>query len=286
MDIFDSFIEVPGGRVFARQWRYASGAVDVAPIVLLHDSLGCVDLWRDFPQALAAVTGRNVVAYDRLGFGRSSERRARPSIDFIDEEAQGCFPAIQQALGLGRFSVFGHSVGGAMALRIAASQSEACQEVISESAQAFVEPRTLAGIRSAKTRFQDPEQLEKLARWHGEKAHWVLDAWTEVWLSPQFSPWSLDRHLREVRCPALVIHGDSDEYGSEAFPRRIASHVAGPVQLEILEHCGHVPHRERRDDVLRLTAAFLARGAQGEPEVALRAGSLASAVKAATSETA
>jgi pimeloyl-ACP methyl ester carboxylesterase len=144
-----------------------------------------------------------------------------------------------------------------MALVIAASQNEACHGVITEAAQAFVEPRTLAGIRSARAQFCDPDQLEKLARWHGDKARWVLDAWTETWLSSEFSSWSIDRYLIKVTCPVLAIHGDSDEYGSVEFPRRITSKVQGPSRAVILDDCGHIPHRERRAEVLRLASSFL-----------------------------
>jgi len=255
----DSGVQVPGGKVFVRRWTmsHSSGP----PIVLLHDSLGSVDQWRDFPAALARAAHRDVIAYDRLGFGRSTARVERPSIDFISEEARTFFPAIRRALGITRFALFGHSVGGAMALAIAASQSESCDAVVTEAAQAFVEPRTLAGIRSAKAQFGDPEQFEKLTKWHGDKARWVLDAWTEVWLSPQFSSWELDQHLREVTCPVLAIHGDLDEYGSAEFPRRITSTVKGRAELAILRQCGHVPHRERSEEVLRLTSSLLERSA-------------------------
>lgn len=254
--IEDCFVEVPGGSVFVRRWR--GGSESRSPIVLLHDSLGCVELWRDFPSALATATGREIIAYDRLGFGNSTARAGRPSDDFIAEEAGVYFPAIRAALGVDRFALFGHSVGGAMAVMIAALQGEGCDAIVTEAAQAFVEERTLSGILAAKEQFRDPEQFEKLARWHGEKAQWVLEAWTEVWLSPQFRSWSLDRHLGNVTCPVLAIHGDLDEYGSVEFPRRIAQHVSGRSELVILENCGHVPHRERKEDVLRLTAAFLA----------------------------
>jgi pimeloyl-ACP methyl ester carboxylesterase len=96
-----------------------------------------------------------------------------------------------------------------------------------------------------------------MVRWHGEKARWVLDAWTEVWLSSDFLSWNLDEQLRKVTCPVLAIHGDVDEFGSVEFPRRIASGVAGPSELAILDGCGHVPHRERKEQVLRRTASFL-----------------------------
>ena len=257
IDVVDSLLEVAGGRVFVRRWLADwSGR---PPIVLLHDSLGSVELWRDFPAALARSTGREIIAYDRLGFGRSSRRAGRTAVDFISEEAEKFFPAIRHSLGLARFSLFGHSVGGAMALVVAALQDDACEAVITESAQAFVEPRTLSGIGKAKAKFEDPDQLAKLARWHGEKARWVLDAWTEVWLSPSFSAWTLDPWLGDVRCPVMAIHGDLDEYGSVAFPHSIVSKAGGPSTLAILAGCGHVPHRERQDEVLRLASSFLAR---------------------------
>ena len=258
-EVLDSHVDVPGGSIFARRWRL--GHSDCPPIILLHDSLGSVEQWRAFPEALAEATTSDVIAYDRLGFGRSTRRTERPSVDFIREEALAFFPAMKRAFGITRFSLFGHSVGGAMALSIAALQSEGCEAVITEAAQAFVEPRTLSGIRAARTQFADPEQFEKVAKWHGEKARWVLDAWTEVWLSPDFASWSLDEQLGKVRCPVLAIHGDLDEYGSVEFAHRITSKVNGPSEVAILSGCGHVPHRERRDEVLRLTGSLLARHA-------------------------
>lgn len=247
----DNTVAVPGGRVFVRRW---AGGSDRTPIVLLHDSLGSVEQWRAFPHALATATHRDVIAYDRLGFGHSSARDARPSIDFVDEEA-AVFPALADALGLTRFVLFGHSVGGAMALAIAATLGTRCAAVITESAQAFVEGRTLDGIRAAKVAFEDPAQFARLAKWHGEKTRWVLDAWTEVWLSPDFANWSIDATLPRISCPVLAIHGERDEFGSVAFPQRIAQGVRDGRM--IVHPCGHVPHRECADDVLRWVAEFL-----------------------------
>jgi pimeloyl-ACP methyl ester carboxylesterase len=252
----DCLVDVPGGQVFVRRWH--AGADAGPPIVLLHDSLGCVELWRDFPARLARAAARDVIAYDRLGFGRSAARRDPPSSDFIGAEARIHFPVIRRGLGLENFVLFGHSVGGAMALCIAAASGAECGGVITESAQSFVEARTLDGIRAAMQRFAEAEQFERLVRLHGARARWVLDAWT-VWLSPSFRSWSLDAELGAIRCPVLAIHGSDDEFGSVAFPRRIDAGVAGPAQLAILEPCGHVPHRDRPDDVLRLVAAFLQR---------------------------
>lgn len=261
-DLSESIIDVPGGEVFARRWSVPGS--QRSPLLLLHDSLGSVEQWRDFPAALAAATSRSVIAYDRLGFGKSSPRVERPSPGFIEEEAVVVIPALLDALGIERCVPFGHSVGGAMALTLAARHGARCEAVVSEAAQAFVEPLTLSGIREAKRQFADPAQQARLARWHGDKAPWVLDAWTEVWLSPAFASWSLDHALERITCPVLAIHGEHDEYGSLAFPRRIAGGVKGPSQVGLLA-CGHVPHREKMQEVLGLVGPFLERSAQGWP---------------------
>lgn len=144
-----------------------------------------------------------------------------------------------------------------MALVAAATLPSRCTAVITEAAQAFVEPRTLAGIEAAKLAYDNPEQFAKLARWDGDNARWVLGAWTEVWLAPAFRAWSLDPVLGEVHCPVLAIHGGRDEFGSEAFPRRIVQGVRGPARLELFPDCGHVPHREQPAAVIQLTREFL-----------------------------
>lgn len=248
-------VRVPGGELFVRHWRVdgASGA----PILLLHDSLGSVEQWRTFPQALAARTSRPVIAYDRLGFGRSSPQTAPARASFIDDEARCYLPAVVAALGLEHYIVLGHSVGGGMAVAAAASAGPACVAVITESAQAFVEEKTLAGIREAKRSFEDPSQFARLEKWHGERAAWVLSAWTDIWLSSSFRDWSLSPYLKQVQCPVLALHGDADEFGSSAFAQAIVQGVAGPAQMKILAGCGHVPHREMEATVLDHVQAFL-----------------------------
>ena len=258
MTATDTFVATPQGRLFARVWNDDAARPDRAPIVLLHDSLGCVELWRDFPSALSAATGRTVVAYDRLGFGGSDPHPGRLALDFVtDEPRRGLLP-VADALRIERMILFGHSVGGGMAIAAAAVAPERIVAVVTESAQAFVEERTLAGIRAARASFQAPEQLERLARYHGTKARWVLDAWTETWLSPAFATFTLDAELRRVRCPVLAIHGDGDEFGSVAFPERIARLPSPPGRAVVLERCGHVPHREQPAIVLRNVVALVA----------------------------
>ncbi len=228
-----------------------------APIVLLHDSLGCVELWRDFPEALAIGTGRRVVAYDRLGFGRSDARSDLLSREFVADEAETYFPRIRERLGMERFVLFGHSVGGGMALHCAARFAKSCEAVITESAQAFVEERTVAGIRAAKEQFEQPGQLARLEKYHGEKAAWVLNAWTGTWLSREFADWTLAGVLPQVKCPELVIHGMEDEYGSARHPEIIAGGVSGAARLELMRETRHVPHRQRQQVVVGMVEEFL-----------------------------
>lgn len=249
MQVRDFEVATPRGRLHARRWDPAGVAPGAAPWVLFHDSLGCVALWRDFPQRLAMATARGVIAYDRLGFGQSDPHPGVLAIDFIHAEAQGDFSSVRTALGFDRFLAFGHSVGGGMAVGVAAALGDACAGLVTESAQAFVEDRTIAGIEAARRDFAAPAQRERLAKYHGGKADWVLSAWIDTWLSPAFAGWNLDADLARVHCPALVLHGIHDEYGSMRHPRRIAGAIAGPATLIELD-CGHVPHRELADDVL------------------------------------
>ncbi|WP_313069692.1 alpha/beta hydrolase [Melaminivora sp.] len=246
------------GHVLARRWQPPPARAPAAPIVLLHDSLGCIALWRDFPALLAQSTGRAVIAYDRPGFGQSEPRSDRLPADFVAREAVEAFAAVREQLGLEDFIVFGHSVGGGMAVHCAARYPKACRALITESAQAFVEERTREGIRQAQAAFADPGERARLQRHHGDRTDWVLDAWIGTWLSPRFADFSLRDVLPQVRCPALVLHGSEDEYGSEAHPRLIAGHLGGPAQVHILPGTGHVPHRECPQQVLGLVTDFLA----------------------------
>jgi len=255
----DTWIETGQGHLLARCWQTPGRDGDAdscAPIVLFHDSLGCVELWRGFPALLAEHTGRTVIAYDRLGFGQSDRRTDRLGVNFIQEEAQRFFPLLREQMGFDRFIAFGHSVGGGMATHCAAMHAS-CEALITESAQAFVEDRTRAGIMEAQELFREPESRARLQRYHGDKTDWVLDAWIGTWLSPAFADWSLREVLPQVRCPTLVIHGSDDEYGSHLHPELIARSVGGTAQLEILAGTRHVPHREQESLVLRKVSDFL-----------------------------
>ena len=254
----DRWVNTTSGRIFTRTWESGRTRSDV-PIVLFHDSLGCVDLWRSFPAALCAATRQRVIAYDRLGFGRSDAYPMPLPLSFIDDEPTGSFAALREAYQITRFIALGHSVGGCMAVHCAGGYPDQCQGLITIAAQAFNENRTRQGIKEANVAFQAPEQFAKLARYHGDKARWVLNAWVDTWLSPAFAEWSLIPALEKVQCPSLVLHGEKDEYGSHRQPERIARYTQGPAHCEMLPGIGHIPHREAEAVVVEFARQFIAR---------------------------
>lgn len=255
IEIESRYVPTEHGEVFIRRWR--PPAAGRTPIVLLHDSLGCVELWRDFPERLAAATGRDVIAYDRLGFGRSAPHPGGWSTRFIRDEAEHFFPPVWAALDTEHFIAFGHSAGGAMAASLAACYPSSCLALITMSAQAFVEERTLHGIRQAKATFAEPDQLERLRRYHGDKAEWVLSAWIDTWLSDAYADWTLEDSAPGFDCPLLAIHGREDEYGSLEHPQRIVALASGPARQLLLDGCYHVPHREQPETVIDAVAKML-----------------------------
>lgn len=142
-----------------------------------------------------------------------------------------------------------------MAINIAALDNQ-CDAVITIAAQPFVEEITLRGIQVAKEFFQDPKQMEKLGKWHGDKAEWVFKAWTDIWLCSSFRHWQLN-NIKQVYCPLLAIHGKNDEYGSKAFPEFLVNNSSGISRMEIIEDCGHIPHKTHSEHILDLIKNFI-----------------------------
>jgi pimeloyl-ACP methyl ester carboxylesterase len=246
---------VPHGAVFAREWRPKNAAG--AALILLHDSLGCVDVWRGFPAMLAAETKRRVISYDRLGFGRAHARDGALPTTFVRQESEVFLPHLLRSLQLDSFIPLGHSVGGGMAMYCGDTLRDSCAAIVTVAAQMFAEPKTLLAIAEAKRAYEEPERLTRLEKYHGNKTAWVLRAWTETWLSKDFAKWTLRDTLPAICCPILGIHGDLDEFGSLEHPRMIESLAGGRSRAVILRGVGHVPHREQPRTVLQLVTDFL-----------------------------
>ncbi|OJU88469.1 MAG: alpha/beta hydrolase [Acinetobacter sp. 38-8] len=244
------------GNLFVKIWQPQQTELSKQiPILLFHDSLGCVQLWHDFPEQLCTETHRMIIAYDRHGFGQSDASDVQLSTDFIQQEALVAAKLLDQ-LGISQVIALGHSVGGGMAVSFASQYPFKCVAVITEATQAYIEQKTLDAISDAKQIFQQPAKLQKLKKYHAEKAQWVLDAWTETWLSPAFRNWTLDNDLKALQTKFLVIHGHNDEYGSLAQPERLAKYA--DAELHLIEACGHVPHREKPQLIVQIIKEFVA----------------------------
>jgi pimeloyl-ACP methyl ester carboxylesterase len=230
---------------------------DRPTIVFLHDSLGCIELWRDFPQKLADAADCNFLVYDRLGYGKSDPAPTNErSNNYMELEADFLNELLTE-LQLKDVVLFGHSDGGSIALIAAGKYPENIQAVIAEAAHIFVEDITLEGIDYAKSSYESLNMAERLAKYHGDKVDFVFSAWTETWMKPEFRSWNIEHFLPNISCPVLFIQGEDDEYGSLDQVNRTLEQVNGSAEKLILPEIGHTPHRESPKEVLEKASMFI-----------------------------
>jgi pimeloyl-ACP methyl ester carboxylesterase len=238
---------------------YRAGAFTNGPtIVFLHDSLGSIALWRDFPAQLSARTACNVLVYDRRGYGLSDpfDPTRQRTKDYLQQEAD-ILPLLLKQCGVKDTILFGHSDGGSIALIAAAKYPELFRAVITEGAHIFVEDISLEGIRAAVTAYATTDLRQRLQKYHGDKTDAVFAAWTETWLRPDFRDWNIEAFLPRIKCPVLVLQGDVDEYGSVAQVDGIVQGVSGTVESLLVPGAGHTPHKEASVVVLDAVAKFI-----------------------------
>ncbi|HEX4932053.1 MAG TPA: alpha/beta hydrolase [Gemmatimonadaceae bacterium] len=226
-------------------------------LVFLHDSLGCVATWRDFPQALAERVGLDAIAYDRRGHGESAPFPPAPRTPRYHAHEADVLLRLLDALAVESAVLFGHSDGGTIALYAAAMAPARIRAIVSEAAHVFVEEVTLAGIREAREALRTTDLRERLVRHHGDKADGVASAWIDTWLRPEFRDWNMRDELPRVVAPVLALQGEADEFGSEAQVRAIVQGVRGPARALILPGIGHTPHRDARDAVLEAATSWI-----------------------------
>jgi pimeloyl-ACP methyl ester carboxylesterase len=255
----DHVVAVGDAELFVRRLAVVSPADSgAAPtLVFLHDSLGCVDAWRQFPQQLATQVGLDALIYDRQGYGRSSAFGAGSrTLTYLADEAKVLLQLLE-VLAIKSAVLFGHSDGGSIALLAAGLRPDRVAAVVTEGAHVFVEALTLAGIQTAQHALATTDLPQRLARYHGEKVQGLVAAWIDTWLSPAFRWWNIEAQLRDVVCPVLVIQGEHDEFGTIAQVNAIVTGVGGAADSLMIPGIGHTPHREARDTVLRAAASFI-----------------------------
>ncbi len=223
-------------------------------LVFLHEGLGCVALWRDFPARLSAATGLGAFVYSRAGYGKSPRAELPRKVTYMHEEA-ALLPELlrSQGISLTDAILVGHSDGASIALLCAAAQP--VRGLVLEAPHVFTEEAGLASIARAREAYLQGDLRARLARYHGDvdAAFW---GWNGPWLDPEFRRWNLESALPLVRAPLLVIQGADDEYGTLAQVRAIEAQAGGPVETLLLEGCGHTPHKDQAEAVLERAAAF------------------------------
>ena len=240
-------------------YEWIEGDAGRPPLVFLHEGLGSIRQWRDFPANLAAATGCRALVYDRYGHGQSDVlAEPRRSVRFMHDEALETLPQILDGLKIRNSILVGHSDGASIAL-IHAGAWHPVRGVVAMAPHVFIEPICLSSIRTATVTFENTDLAEKLARHHRD-ARKTFYGWADVWLDPHFKSWDIrDEYLPNVRCPVLAIQGYDDEYGTMAQLDEIQRRVNGPCELLKLAQCGHSPFRDQPEKTLDALTRFVER---------------------------
>jgi pimeloyl-ACP methyl ester carboxylesterase len=256
------YVDADGSRLRVKKIA-PSGQGSEPSLVFLHEGLGCIELWRDFPDALCEMTGCSGFVFDRRGYGGSPRLPGKWPKEYLETESYRLLPAFLKGCGITDVIFIGHSDGGTIAL-MGASKITAekmgmrVRAVITEAAHVLIEDVTLEGIRQAVNLYESTDLKHRLEKYHGKNTDEVFFRWADTWLDPEFRDWNIEACLGDITCPALILQGAEDEYATENQVKRIVRQVSGPVSSAMIAGCGHVPHIQARDEVLLLMERFIA----------------------------
>jgi pimeloyl-ACP methyl ester carboxylesterase len=244
------------GRALNYEWVGSEGR-DKPVLVFLHEGLGSIRQWRDFPARVADATGCRALVYDRYGYGQSDVlQEARRDIRFMHDEALKSLPQILSSLKIENPILLGHSDGASIAL-IHAGAGHPVRAVAAMAPHVFIEPVCIDSIRKATASFESTDLPARLGKYHRD-ARKTFYGWADVWLDPSFESWDIrGEYLPSVRCPVLGIQGRDDEYGTMAQLDEIERRVSGPRELLKLENCGHAPFRDQPEQTLSSVNEFI-----------------------------
>jgi len=220
-------------------------AADPPVLVFLHEGLGSVALWKDFPERVSHATGCPTIVYSRYGYGKSDRLAGARGVDYMHREALEVLPEFLDALSIRNPILIGHSDGASIALIHAGAGSRPVRRLVLLAPHVFVEDITVKSIAEAKVAFENTDLPAKLARYHDDVES-TFRGWNDIWLHPDFRRWNIEEYLPGVSCPVLLIQGEDDQYGTAAQVRAIARQVNGPVETLMLPNCGHSPHMDQK----------------------------------------
>ena len=239
------------------EYRMIGPAPDKAPtIVMLHEGLGCVGLWGDFPEKIQAATGAGVFVYSRAGYGQSSPKPAPWPLNFMEVEALDVLPKILDAIGFRRGLLLGHSDGASIATIYAGGiQDYRVRGLILIAPHFFVEEFGQVSIRKTDADYKTGKLREKLARWHKD-VDCAFTGWSDVWRDEKFRDWNISESLAYIRVPIQIVQGADDQYGTLRHIEIAREECYCPVDVSIIPGAAHSPHREAADITLKAIADF------------------------------
>lgn len=226
-------------------------------IVFLHEGLGSVSMWRDFPQKVADATGCEAVVYSRAGYGRSDPATLPRAVGYMHDEGLAVLPALLAELGLERPILFGHSDGGSIALICAGGTDTPLAGVIAMAPHVLVEDISVSSIAQAKVAWTTTDLPARLGKYHND-VDAVFRGWNDIWLHPDFRAWNIEEYLPRIAVPVMAIQGEDDEYGTMDQIERIAR-GAKDVELVKLADCRHSPHKDQPQAVIDAVVEFVER---------------------------
>ena len=248
-----------GGKRLETTW-HGPPPEDAPTLVFLHDGLGCVAMWHDFPASLAAATGCGALVYSRLGHGGSDSCPLPRGVRFMQDEATLVLSELLEVTGIRGCILIGHSDGGSIAIIYAGGTSaKRVRGLITESAHVFIEEITVSSIQKAGESYRTGDLRRKLEKYHKDNVDGVFRGWNEAWLHPDFRNWNLEEYLPGIKVPMLVIQGEDDEYGTSAQVKAIARQAGAGAEVFMLPNCGHSPHREKRAETLQALTNYISR---------------------------
>jgi pimeloyl-ACP methyl ester carboxylesterase len=248
----NDYIYINGFKI---EIKVISHKSNLEPIIFLHEGLGSIALWKDFPLRVAKATGRDIILYSRIGMGKSSPIQENRKLSYMHDEAKIYLPQIIKYLNLPEVILFGHSDGASIALIYAGSGFKV-KSLILEAPHVFVEDISIKGIKIAKKAWNNNNLKDKLSKYH-EDVEGAFNGWCNVWLSKNFKNWNIEDYLKSITVPIQLIQGSNDEYGSLKQLDSIEKHVSGRTYRHEIEGCGHSPHSQYPIDITNKIKYFL-----------------------------
>lgn len=251
----DRFVTILDKKLRVRHLKQKRTNNDTPTIVFLHEGLGCIDLWKDFPNLVAEATGLDIIMYERQGHGESDPLNSPRPLNYLEVEAEVYLSQLLQQLKIDRPILIGHSDGATIALIYAALYPVSM--VITAAAHVLVEEITIKGIQEAVSNYDKNNIRAKLERYHGNKANDLFWAWANTWLNPEFKSWNVTHYLPKINCPALLVQGKEDEYATLKQLHLIADYLEAPTEVWEIDNCAHAPHIQAKQRFLEKLKCFI-----------------------------